>query len=175
MSGRLRLACVAAMLSLAGCASRGSGDDPAALHAQIAQLKAQLAAAEQQLAALHAAPAATVAVAPPATATAETVPPPAPPGKEYVLVDKTEANSQTGCSKGLFQASADRPWKHEQNWREINRGMSPPEVEKYLGPDHYDVNAKGRTAWQYGKCDSNVQAFVVFESGHVLFWQPPDF
>jgi hypothetical protein len=110
----------------------------------------------------------------PTNATAATPTPAAPP-PGYKLVPIAPANSETGCRQGMFEVTQDAPWKHEENWSFLRKAMTPLEVEQLLGKDHYDVTAKGRTAWQFGKCGTLVQGMAVFEDGALLFWKQPDF
>lgn len=114
------------------------------------------------------------APAPASPAPATPSPPPAaPPG--YKLVPVAPPNSETGCSHGLLGQLPDAPWRQADNWSSLRRSMKPREVEELLGTDHFDVETKGLTAWQYGKCGKSAQGQVVFKAGEVLFWNAPDF
>ncbi len=159
-----------------------AADELENLRAENAGLKARIATLQAQCSAI---PSNTVAPAanskeslatppnpgePPAVPAPSVVPPPG-----YRLVPEPAPNSETGCSKGLFDFGADAPWKHADNWSALRRGADAAEVEQLLGTGHFNVEARGRVMWQYGKCGANAQGFVVFENGKLLFWQQPDF
>lgn len=180
----------ATLLLLSFTAAAGD-DELQRLRSENAQLRAQLQSLRAQCptAAKSGAVSGPIAApnTPPGAApeTALPVPPPGyklvkeadlpapPPG--YKLVKEAEPHSESGCRKGVFAQTADAPWKHEEQWNALDRGMKPAEVEKLLGDDHYNVLAKGRQMWQYGKCGNNVDGFVVFDGSEVLFWQAPQF
>jgi hypothetical protein len=160
------------LLWLALCAPHwawGKGDELQRLREENAQLKAQLQACHPAAAAATGPVVAPVAPVAPAPAAAT---PAIPPG--YELVKAPEPYSQTGCSHGLFSRSPDAPWRHGDTWDALNKGMTPAEVEKLLGPDHYNLKGDGRLAWQYGKCGHDAEGSAIFENGRLLYWQKPD-
>lgn len=116
-------------------------------------------------------PAAVAVVAPPA-------PPQAPAGYKLVKIDPiASAEEEENCSHGMFVNTKDSPWKHEENWTALSKQMSPSQVEALLGKTHNSVAKGKRTMWQFGKCGTGTlaQAFVVFDSDGLLFWQQPDY
>lgn len=181
-----------ALLALLGTlpAAVRADDELTRLRSENAQLKAQIEDLQKSCPAAAARHAAVSAAQPPAaapapgpmaaTAEATTAPPvpTVPPGYQLVKIEPKEAYADTGCTYGLTQRMPgpdDLPWKLQDNWNALRQGMTPKEVEKLLGVEHHEVRSGSRIGWQYGTCGKTYKGLVVFDQGHVLFWQKPDF
>lgn len=167
----------------------GRATEPAgsceALKAENEALKARLRALEAQLpttastaapsaarAPVEARPAPVPAVAapvPPAAALPGLAPKPAP---KRVVVEE-EPYSRSGCRAGLFTPLPHARWMEKDRWLDLEKGMSPVEVEQLLGPEHYDSVGGSRVKWEYGKCEAASKAQLLFDQGQLLDWRPP--
>ena len=65
----------------------------------------------------------------------------------------------------------EEPWKNSAIWQSIQNGMSEAEVEKLLGEPSRIVH-RVFTTWYYHP-KSELHAFVWFDEGKVLGWEPP--
>jgi hypothetical protein len=157
-----RYGCLA--LLMIGISRPAPADELQRLREENAVLRAQLQVLQQKCPSPDAA-------APVSSALPGAPPPAAPEG--YRLVKEPEPYSRTGCSEGLFSAGPDAPWKHAENWRALERGMSADEVEALLGPEHYNVGSGARIAWQYGKCGAKARGTVVYQNGQLRSWKAP--
>jgi predicted flap endonuclease-1-like 5' DNA nuclease len=178
------------LLGLAGFAvPAGADDELARLRTENAKLKAQLQAAQCQTPAANssataapapaaAAPAApAVATAAPAAAAA-TAPPVAPEGYKLVRITPVDPEVEAeNCANGVFGKTRDAPWKHEEVWEQLDKQMSPAQVEALLGKVHTSFVKGGYTEWDFGKCTerSMALAMVVFDAKGLLYWRTPDF
>lgn len=146
-----------------------------ALKAENEALKARLRALEAQAPAT----ASTPVAASPTPAAATTAPPAAAlpglaakPAKKLVVVEE-EPYSRSGCRAGLFTPLPHARWMEKDRWLDLEKGMSPVEVEQLLGPEHYDSVGGSRVKWEYGKCGAASKAQLLFDNGQLLDWRPP--
>jgi predicted nucleic acid-binding Zn ribbon protein len=84
-----------------------------------------------------------------------------------------EPYSRTGCSRGLFQGIAPAQWQEQNLWQDLEKGQTPAEVEKILGPEHYDESGGGNVIWHYGRCGVSSRAQVLFTQGRLTDWRAP--
>lgn len=202
MRAQISIRLLALCLALPPSVALGS-DDTRALQREIQALRQQIQRQQAEIEALKAqlqghsvpapAPSASVATA------ASTPPPSAPPGYKLVKIEPLPATpsslpppppgyklvkiqpppppySDTGCHRGgFFSVGPDKPWKHEDRWLALRVGMTPAEVERLLGKEHYDIAGDGRIGWEYGKCGVAYQGIVVFADGKVAYWKKPAF
>lgn len=193
---------LALCLALAPLAAAGR-DDTQALQRENQTLRQQIQRQQAEIDALKAqlqkrpapAPAPSASVATAASAPPPTAPPgyklvkinplpaapaslpPPPPGYRLVKIQPPPPRySDTGCHRGgFFSVGPDKPWKHEDRWLALRVGMSPAEVERLLGKEHFDISGNGRVGWEYGKCAAAYQGIVVFADGKVAYWKKPAF
>ena len=94
-----------------------------------------------------------------------------PAAIQRVVVE--EPYSRTGCSEGLFKGIAYARWQDADLWLELEKGLSPAEVEKLLGVEHYDEEGGGNLLWHYGKCGAASRAQLLFTKGKLVDWRAP--
>lgn len=104
-----------------------------------------------------------------ATATPGLAPKPA----NKIVVVEEEPYSRSGCRPSLFQDVPYAKWMDTELWMELEKGMSPPEVENLLGPEHYDTAGGGNVKWEYGKCGPRARAELLFKQGVLSDWRLP--
>lgn len=123
------------------------------------------------------------AAAPPPTAAPSPAAPPSPPESSMADVNiVSEAPPppprkpyyNTGCDRSLFEGPPPGKWQDGKAWAQLHTGMSMPEVEAAVGVEHYDEIEKGHLKWEYGRCGRTFEGVVVFDSGKVTAWNPPD-
>jgi prepilin-type processing-associated H-X9-DG protein len=198
----VRLAGLLPITLLCACVSTATNDELQRLRAENQQLRQQIQAsnaapavaapaaaapaAAGSEAVVSAAPPAAAATPPAAVATpAPAAPPPAaalpqpPPGYALVKINPAhphKAFDDTGCSDGWFggPAGPDAPWKHQEQWDDLRRGMSMAQVEKILGEQHYETASGDRVSWQYGRCGHMSMSNVLFVDGRLAIWERPD-
>ena len=73
----------------------------------------------------------------------------------------------------MFTAPPHAIWMELERWEDLARGMSLVEVERRLGPEHYDTGSGGRVKWEYGKCGRQSRAQLLFDSGRLVDWRAP--
>ena len=150
----------------------------AALRTENEALKARILELEKAtMPVADAAPAMTPPVSP--NVPAARVPPPAalastPKPSKIVRVIEEEPYSRSGCRGGLFKSIPNAIWMEVDRWRDLDKGMSPADVEKLLGPEHYDSTGGNRVKWEYGKCGSFSDAQLLFQDGRLTDWRAPD-
>lgn len=100
-----------------------------------------------------------------------------PAGYKLVKVQPPPAPySDTGCHHGgFFSAGPDARWKHDDHWLSLQVGMTPKDVERLLGRQHFNVRDGDRIGWEYGKCQNAYRGIVVFSGGQVAYWKKPYF
>lgn len=183
MNTLFRLSLCVLMLTSATGRAAEPVDACAALRAENEALKARILELEKGTA--PAAAAAPVAAAPVATApvppTIPATPAPPPTASEpaskptkIVRVVEEEPYSRSGCRGGLFKSIPHAIWMEVDRWQDLDKGMSPAEVEKLLGPEHYVSTGGNRIKWEYGKCGSFSDAQLLFQDGRLIDWRAPD-
>lgn len=115
--------------------------------------------------------------APAPNAAASTSPAAAPglapkPANKIVVVEE-EPYSRSGCRPSVFQDVPYAKWMDGELWLELEKGMSPVEVESLLGPEHYDTAGGGNVKWEYGKCGARARAQLLFVQGQLADWRAP--
>lgn len=170
---RLLLSCL--LLATAAARAQPTPTGCEVLRAENAALKARVQVLE---AALQAGSQPAAAVVPPATP----VPPGPPvavapglapkPAVKQVLVEE-EPYSRSGCRPSMFKALPHAIWMETDRWEDLAKGMSDVEVERRLGPEHYDTTGGGRVKWEYGKCGLQSKAQLLFEQGRLVDWRAP--
>ncbi|TAJ53490.1 MAG: hypothetical protein EPN60_01245 [Nevskiaceae bacterium] len=146
-----------------------AADGPASCsteQAEINRLKARVLELEKAL--RSPAPPEAVSVS---TGTAATGLAPKPANK--IVVVEEEPYSRSGCRPSLFQDVPYAKWMDPELWMELDKGMSPAEVEGLLGPEHYDTAGGGNVKWEYGKCGARARAQLLFEQGKLSDWRLP--
>jgi hypothetical protein len=113
--------------------------------------------------------------APPAAASAAPTAAPglAPKPANKIVVVEEEPYSRSGCRPSVFQDVPYAKWMNGELWLELEKGMSPVEVESLLGAEHYDTAGGGNVKWEYGKCGARARAQLLFVQGQLADWRPP--
>lgn len=173
------------LLAAGGAAAQSATDIGCAeLRAENAALKArvQLLEAALKSPATTEAPAAAViapqAPAPAAAAAPATPVMPAAPGlapKPSVkrVVVEEEPYSRSGCRPNLLTPPPYAIWMDPERWEDLAKGMSQVDVERQLGPEHYDTVGGSREKWEYGKCGQQSRAQLLFDKGRLVEWRAP--
>lgn len=159
------------LLALTSFACLSTAAEPTACvtqDAEIASLKARI----RELEAARGSTSAAV------TGSAQAALEPAAPGlapkpAKTVVVTEVEPYSRSGCRPSLIQDIPYAIWMDEYRWTELDKGMDAVEVEKLLGPEHYDTAGGGNVKWEYGKCGDRSRAQLLFVNGKLADWRPP--
>lgn len=150
-----------------------AAEDCAALRAEVEALKLQVLQLQNAQAAAALAPKPLPQVAATVAAAADNVP--ASTNQRTLKVVTEEAYTRTGCRKGLFTGAPPGKWQEREAWDNLEKGMSPRQVEDLLGVEHYNLGDGRNVKWEYGKCEAFVSAAVLFVDGQLSDWRAPQF